>query len=143
MSDDLDATRLRRRRALELFSDACDLEDADVPTFLEDACGDDLELRRAVEAMLSVDDEPLSMLDRGLGVLDASAPPPDEVGGYRVIDEIGRGGMGVVYSAERVDGTFEKTVALKVVRAGKATDEAARRFDRERRVLARLEHPGI
>ncbi len=143
MPDDLDATRLRRRRALEVFSDACDLEGAARAAFVLEACGGDAELQQAVQAMLAVDEEPLSILDRGLGVLDASAPPPEEVGGYRVVGELGRGGMGVVYAAERVDGTFEKTVALKVVRAGKATDEAARRFDRERRVLARLEHPGI
>ena len=138
-----DATRLRRRRALEVFSEACDLEGADRDAYVLEACGGDGELRRAVQAMLSVDEEPLSLLDHGLGVLDASAPPPDDVGGYRVVGELGRGGMGVVYAAERADGTFEKTVALKVVSAAAASDESARRFDRERRVLARLEHPGI
>ncbi|MEM0964409.1 MAG: serine/threonine-protein kinase, partial [Bacteroidota bacterium] len=58
-------------------------------------------------------------------------------------DEVGRGGMGTVYRAERSDGLFEQTVALKVVKRGMDTDAVLRRFEAERRILGRLEHPGI
>ena len=63
------------------------------------------------------------------------------VGAYRVIDVLGRGGMGEVYLAERADGQIEQTVALKVLR--RDTAEQAARFLAERQILARLEHPGI
>src|SRR5690606_10413528 len=65
------------------------------------------------------------------------------VGPYRVVGEAGRGGMGVVYRARRADGTFEKEVALKLVKRGMDTDEVLARFRRERQVLASLDHPGI
>lgn len=62
---------------------------------------------------------------------------------YRTLAILGRGGMGVVYRAERSDGTFDKEVALKVLPLGLDTPEAVRRFRRERQILARLEHPNI
>lgn len=69
------------------------------------------------------------------------------VGPWLVRARIGEGGMGTVYRAERADGLFERTVALKVVRGGPASgpaaDELRRRFDAERRLLAGLDHPGI
>jgi eukaryotic-like serine/threonine-protein kinase len=65
------------------------------------------------------------------------------VGQYRVLREIGRGGMGAVYLAERADQQFEKEVAVKLLPLGLGTSAARARFDAERRILARLEHPGI
>ncbi len=65
------------------------------------------------------------------------------VGPYRIAGEIGRGGMGAVYRAERADGTFEKAVALKLVKLGMDTDAVLRRFRDERRILAGLDHPHI
>ena len=65
------------------------------------------------------------------------------VGAYRLREPLGRGGMGVVYLGERVDGRFEQTVAVKLVKRGMDSGEILRRFARERRILARLEHPGI
>lgn len=67
----------------------------------------------------------------------------ERVGPYRVLGEIGRGGMSVVYHAERVDGAFEQEVALKVLRPDLASKRAGELLRRERRILARLEHPGI
>ncbi|MGQ0702540.1 MAG: tetratricopeptide repeat protein [Gemmatimonadales bacterium] len=80
-----------------------------------------------------------------------SGPSPGEpgeiagavVGRYRLIQEIGRGGMGTVWLAERADGQFEQRVALKLVKRGMDTDEILARFLRERQILARLEHPHI
>lgn len=67
----------------------------------------------------------------------------DRVGAFRIVGEIGRGGLGVVYRAERDDGSYHQQVALKVM-AGDADPALAERLlDRERRLLARLQHPGI
>ena len=65
------------------------------------------------------------------------------VGRYRLLEEIGRGGMGAVWLAERADGQFDQRVALKLVKRGMDTDEILARFRRERQILARLEHPNI
>lgn len=73
------------------------------------------------------------------GALGDAAPP--QIGAYRIIREIGRGGMGIVYEAQQ--GQTERTVALKVIRSGHATPSALRRFEHEARFLARLQHPGI
>lgn len=70
-------------------------------------------------------------------------PPGTQVGPYRVVREIGRGGMGTVYLAERSDEKYDRQVALKVVKRGMDTDEVVSRFRREERILARLEHRGI
>ncbi len=137
-----DPTLERLRRSLEIAGEAYDVPTADRAAFVADACGDDGDLRRAVGDLLDFDARSHTLLDGGVGELFA-APAPEDVGGYRVVGELGRGGMGVVYAAERVDGTFEKTVALKLVQTSKASEETARRFARERRVLARLDHPGI
>ena len=63
--------------------------------------------------------------------------------GYELIREIGRGGMGTVYLAERTDGTYRKQVAIKIVRAEKDNGEIQERFRREREILASLDHPNI
>jgi serine/threonine protein kinase/Tfp pilus assembly protein PilF len=65
------------------------------------------------------------------------------VGAWRMLREIGRGGMGIVYLAERADGQFEQRAALKLLKRGLDTDEIQRRFLRERQILARLQHPHI
>lgn len=65
------------------------------------------------------------------------------VGRYRLIEEIGRGGMGTVWRAERADGQFEQEVALKLIKRGMDSDEVLARFVRERQILARLEHRHI
>jgi non-specific serine/threonine protein kinase/serine/threonine-protein kinase len=65
------------------------------------------------------------------------------IGHYRPVEEIGRGGMGTVYLAERADGTYEQRVALKVLQGSVSTPRLVERFEEERRILARLSHPGI
>jgi len=69
--------------------------------------------------------------------------PGGTIGPYRIIEEIGRGGMGVVYRAERVDGEFRRQVAIKVAGGRLFAPESERRFIRERQILARIEHPNI
>ena len=65
------------------------------------------------------------------------------IGAYRLDEEIGRGGMGAVYRATRVDGEFDQTVAVKLIKRGMDTDMILRRFRRERQILASLNHPNI
>jgi tetratricopeptide (TPR) repeat protein/predicted Ser/Thr protein kinase len=66
-----------------------------------------------------------------------------QVGPYRIVRELARGGMGVVYLAERADGQFEQRVALKLIKRGMDSDEIHRRFLAERQILAQLNHPHI
>ena len=78
------------------------------------------------------------------GGLDRVLPqlaPGTEINGLRIVRELGRGGMGVVYAAEQQQS--RSTVALKVLRPGLTSDSALRRFEYEARLLARLRHPGI
>jgi serine/threonine-protein kinase len=73
----------------------------------------------------------------------AGATAGDRIGPYRLRALLGRGGMGEVWEAERADGQFEQTVALKLLKLGMDSEEVLRRFLRERQILARLEHPNI
>jgi len=79
----------------------------------------------------------------GLGASPSAGAPGDRVGPYRLRALLGRGGMGEVWEAERADGHFEKTVALKLLKRGLDSEAMLRRFLRERQILARLEHPNI
>jgi serine/threonine protein kinase len=65
------------------------------------------------------------------------------IGPYEIVQEIGRGGMGTVYEAARIDGSFRKRVAIKVIRATLLTESMDERFRRERQILAGLDHPNI
>src|SRR6185503_16371976 len=66
-----------------------------------------------------------------------------QFGPYRILREIGRGGLGAVYLAERVDDVYRKEVAIKLIRRGLDTDDILRRFRNERQILAGLDHPNI
>jgi eukaryotic-like serine/threonine-protein kinase len=150
----------RWARIDELFGEALDRAPAERLDFLAAAAGDNRELFDAVRSLLASEEEAARLI--GESVTDFAADllfslPPDpadvneaddslvghRVGPYRVIDEIGRGGMGAVYLAERADGEFEKLVAIKLVKRGMDTDEILRRFRSERRILASLEHLNI
>ncbi|MES2390704.1 MAG: serine/threonine-protein kinase [Acidobacteriota bacterium] len=65
------------------------------------------------------------------------------IGSYRLLSELGRGGMGAVYLAERADGVYQQTVAIKILRENIFTAALSDRFKQERQILARLRHPGI
>ena len=65
------------------------------------------------------------------------------IGAYRLVAEIGRGGMGAAYLAERADQAYEKRVAVKLIKPGMDTDAILRRFRHERQILANLDHPNI
>ncbi|HEX7114147.1 MAG TPA: serine/threonine-protein kinase [Steroidobacter sp.] len=142
-----------------LFEQALERPPAERRQWLESACSHDPELRRAVSELLESANAAQSQLRESLSEYaepllnelrteldseDSSGLPQNAmVGPYRVLREIGRGGMGTVYLAERADAEFEKQVALKVVKRGMDTDEVLRRFRYERQILASLEHPHI
>lgn len=117
---------------------------------LAEACAGDDALLREVASLLDADAGPDALLDAGPPGLDVlapagvpDAPPPSRIGAYRVIEEVGRGGMGVVYRAKRADGSFDRAVALKLVRGGFDSADLLARFHAERRILANLEHPNV
>ena len=84
-------------------------------------------------------DDALSLTEADAGAL----APPTHIGPYRIVRELGRGGMGIVYLAERDEPGLRKTVAIKVVRLGMDSTFTLRRFRNETQILATLEHPGI
>ncbi|WP_412061159.1 tetratricopeptide repeat protein [Rubrivirga sp. IMCC45206] len=112
--------------------------------WLREQCGADAALFDRVAALLDADAAPAPVLGgRALAALyGEDALAGQRVGPWRVAEHLGVGGMGTVYRAERADG-FEQTVALKLIKRGMDTDAVLRRFQAERRILARLEHPGI
>ncbi len=79
----------------------------------------------------------------GIAAPPLAESPPERIGPWRIGQELGRGGMGTVYRAERDDGSFAQTVAVKLIRAELASGELRRRFDSERRILASLDHPNV
>jgi len=113
--------------------------------YLDTACGDDAELRRAVEAMLTAHDQAGSFLDHpaaSTGIATQSPTLPSEFGRYRIKGVLGQGGMGRVYLA--FDTVLERDVALKVPHASEVADSTAiKRFQREARVAAGFTDPHL
>jgi non-specific serine/threonine protein kinase/serine/threonine-protein kinase len=128
-----------------IFDDAVELAPSEQGVFLEAACGSDARVRREVERMLAADpaddleESAFSLFDRG----EEAAFRGRRVGHYRILEEVGRGGMGAVFAAVRDDGEFDQKVALKVIKSGLSTSTIVRRFRHERQILASLEHPNI
>jgi non-specific serine/threonine protein kinase/serine/threonine-protein kinase len=113
---------------------------------LDRLCHDDADLRREVEALLSYEDKAEALLNTVVAPgasLRAETPAPQTIGAYRVLRELGHGGMGVVYLGERADGQYRKQVAIKLITGGRNDAGMERRFRRERQILAQLEHHGI
>jgi serine/threonine-protein kinase len=117
----------------------------DRAAFLDTSCGADRRLRREVESLLACAGDAERLFDAipPLDVDAADANLDTVVGGYRLVEKIGAGGMANVYLGVREDGGFEQTVAIKLIKRGLDTDEILARFRRERQVLADLAHPNI
>jgi serine/threonine-protein kinase len=136
-----------------LFAAALDLPAEAREAHVAEACGDDAELRAAVLGLLRAEGRSHALLDAPpVGPLlealagDAAASDsaaPARIGRFRVVGEIGRGGWGTVYLAERDAGDFEQRVAIKVLRRGLDTDDVLARFRAEGRILGALSHPNI
>ena len=140
--DALDATRWQH---LSTLLDEAAALDPDARAAYLDALEDEA-LRAELAELLAAHDE-AETLDRfETPAFEAQALAFDadaRVGPYRLVGELGRGGMGMVYRAERADGQFEQAVALKLLPPSLGSAASAERFRAERQILARLDHPHI
>jgi serine/threonine protein kinase len=142
----------RWQQLKKLLAPALDLEASQRSQYLGEVCLGDPSLRSELERLLAAED------NAGTGFL--SGPPsfgdPEEdsdssskpliglrVGSYKIVEEIGCGGMGEVYRALRADDQYSKQVAIKLVRAGHDSKAVLQRFKNERQILASLDHPNI
>lgn len=112
--------------------------------WLKQACGDDAELLAEVKSLLDAQPNLAHSIEHAvLDLHEDSSIAGRRIGQYRLIRELGRGGMGAVYLAARDDEQYQLEVAIKLVRPGLDTDFILRRFRRERQILARMQHPHI
>lgn len=116
---------------------------------IAELCAGDEAIRGEVESLLAAHEEPDQLLEKNTINLAAQlqtgkhAYDGKRFGSYRILREIGRGGMGTVFLAERADGQFKQEVALKIIRQSFADAELEKHFRRERQILASLNHPNI
>jgi non-specific serine/threonine protein kinase/serine/threonine-protein kinase len=148
----------RWQRVEQIFSAAEGLPKEERPMLLDRFCAGDEDLRRDVETLLAHHDSSDEFIEQAighfaledpdaLGANSETGPVPCtvdtvQVGPYRIVRQIGSGGMGVLYEAIRED-EFQKRVALKVIKRGMDSTSIIRRFHRERQILAGLSHPNI
>lgn len=138
----------RQTRAEELFQQASKLAPEQREEFLAEQCGSDAGLRIEVQELLSLDDTQMgSFLEspaaESITPADDtdSSSLPSQIGRYSIIRRIGEGGMGMVYEARQE--APQRTVALKLIRPGIASEQMVRRFKREAELLGRLQNSGI
>lgn len=140
------------RKVEELLDAALEIEPSLRKKFLTQIDAD--EIRREVESLLEGELEAAKFMDASAGAFssDFFNDNKDEaadtlinqrIGSYKIVRELGRGGMGAVYLAERDDGKFEQQVAVKLLKRELNTADIRRRFTRERQILAALTHPNI
>ena len=141
----MDADRWRQLQ--DWFAAARAMPSTEREAFLADKAQVDPVLAAQVRALL--------IADASTGIMDAWAPhlasvaqviepaAPAFVGSYRIVSEIGRGGMGTVYLADRAGADFDHRVAIKLIGTSDADDPLHQRFLAERRILAGLVHPNI
>ena len=143
----------RLTRVEQLFIDAIDLEPKARTTLLDERCGRDETIRREVERMLAAADASAGYFDAlphrfGVSRLRSGrdevyeASVGQQFGQYRLTEQVGSGGMGAVWRAERADGRFEGFVAVKLL-TRLHNKAALKHFDREAHYLAKLTHPNI
>src|SRR5262245_50045136 len=154
------------RRVKELFVAALELADAaDRQSLLDRECGTDAELRRRLSILLQAHDDPASALERPLAEVAAtdpaatgcasSVPPPSSeasssaeavgtliAGRYKLLEEVGEGGMGSVWMAQQTE-PVKRLVAVKLIKAGMDSKQVIARFEAERQALALMDHPNI
>lgn len=137
-------------RDAAIFTEAIQLPVAERAAYLRRACGDDDELRRRVEALLHAHDQvgdflehsqPASTIE-GRSAAYALEKPGDRIGRYKLLQQIGEGGCGVVYMAEQEE-PVRRRVALKIIKPGMDTKNVIARFEAERQALALMDHPNI
>ena len=146
----------RWERVQELFEKAMDRPAGERAAFLSEACGADASLQTEVASLISADEKAgdfISTPALGAGFVlpnaealldeEVARPMRERIGAYRVVRLIASGGVGAVYLVERDDGQFQKRAAIKCIRHGIDSQSVLDGFQRERALLARLEHPNI
>lgn len=111
--------------------------------FLDEACHGDSILKQDLESLIAADVAAGDFLGQPVGAVGHSPVVGQRVGSYELLRPLGQGGAGVVYLARRVDDEVERTVAIKLLRNGFATQQGLRRFHLERQILAQLNHPNL
>ena len=146
-----------------IFQAAIELEAPDARAdYVGKACGQDASLRERVDALLAAHDRAGVFLEKPISSVRvpsvatvkipdppagsrASGPiekPGDQIGRYKLLQQIGEGGCGVVYMAEQEE-PVRRRVALKIIKAGMDTRQVIARFEAERQALAMMDHPNI
>ncbi len=151
----------RWKQIEDVFQTAVDLPPRDRRQYIVEACTGDDTLREQVEQLVAQHDRAGDFIEAPAIAVASFPRTPDSdattlatdtfddpsigrrVGVYRILREIGRGGMGAVYLAERADSEFRRQVAIKLIKRGMDTDFILRRFRNERQILASLDHPYI
>jgi eukaryotic-like serine/threonine-protein kinase len=140
----------RWKRVEKVFESALEHPPAERPAFLDAACQGDSSLRNQVQTLLMALDRPNTAAvssSFATPTTDKFATPAHMIGkrlgAYRIVQEIGRGGMGSVFLAFRADDEYQKRVAIKLIRKGIDNDFLIRRFRNERQILATLDHPNV
>ena len=136
------------KRVRDVFLAAAELPAGDRAAYLSANAGGDAELRAAVERLLAAHEQPAPILDRPApGVPTADYGPIAEtvgtkIGPYKLMEQIGEGGFGLVFVAEQTEPVRRK-VALKVIKPGMDSSQVIARFQAERQALAMMDHPNI
>ncbi|MBK6298850.1 MAG: serine/threonine protein kinase [Sphingomonadales bacterium] len=136
----------REKRVIRLFEQALDWPPAAREARLREVLADEPDVLASVLAMLKADDASAmlpTLPPEPASLDDLDHVMPERIGNYRIVEEIGRGGMGLVYRAARNDGLFDQQVAIKVIRRNIFSATTDEQFATERRILARLHHPHI
>src|SRR5262245_11277017 len=133
----------------EIFAAALEQEANCRVRFLDEACGSDAELQRRIENLLLCHDQAGAFFERPAGEIVATAqrPPNTElpgmrIGPYKLLQQIGEGGMGTVYMAEQSE-PVKRRVALKIIKPGMDSRQVIARFEAERQALALMDHVNI
>src|SRR5678815_2974535 len=130
----------------QIFAETIELPAERRATFLKEACGTDGELLKRVQELLDAysDESPVLRTVRVTSpdAQNISEGPGTKIGRYKLLQQIGEGGMGVVYMAEQREPVMRK-VALKIIKVGMDTRQVVARFEAERQALALMDHPSI
>ena len=134
-------------RANEIFLDATEIHDpGDRAKYVESACGGDSQLQRQVDSLLSADRKAGGFMARSASETQSASVsnvgPGTVIGRYKLLQQIGEGGFGVVYMSEQ-DDSLQRKVALKLIKPGMDSKQVIARFETERQALALMEHPNI
>lgn len=139
----------RLNKVRELFDEASNLSAEERELFLNQKCGDDIELKKEILSLINSFDSIKDFLEEPLTIVEqnkSSFTDPyigKQIGNYVIDGEAGVGGMGIVYTGKRNDKEFEQKVAIKILKHGITSEYLLKRFQIERQTLANLQHPNI